>query len=81
MEHQHFKVQGISFLKDRESDFFTKISIKDDYLKCPFIQRKGSFSNFIGKTPSSNFLGLIQPRLPPPPWGFYKIVKADGGFP
>jgi hypothetical protein len=36
----------ISFLKDmvRESDFFAKINIKDDYLKCPFIQRKALFS-------------------------------------
>ena len=65
MEHQHFKVQGISFLKDRESYFFTKISIKDDYLKCPFIQRKEVLAISLEKRPRRIFLALFS--LPSPP--------------
>jgi hypothetical protein len=76
IEYQHFKMEGISMLKDllKQGDFLTKIDIKDAYLNVPIWTNHQKFLRFMWQGQLWQFLCLPF-GLASAPRTFTKLLK------
>ncbi|XP_048590532.1 uncharacterized protein LOC116601217 [Nematostella vectensis] len=75
-EYQHFKMQGVTMLKDllRRGDLLTKIDLKDAYLTIPISKQDQKYLRFRWKNQLWQFLSLPF-GLAKAPRVFTKILK------